>query len=99
MFAIDDTKDADTDEFHQLINESKKETEKAIEEAQKNFGDVIAGAALANEKQVTKIKELLFALGQPEDKVLNAKKMKSFNEFTEVAADNFIRKLEERVKQ
>ena len=86
-------------ELKKISEENAKETAMAIKEAQDSFGDIVSGVAIANEKQITKIKELLFALGQPEDKVLNAKKMKSFNEFTEVAAENFIRKLEERLNE
>ena len=76
LFLLDDTKDADSDEYHNQIEEKKKEAE-----MEKQAAD-IAKMKIAKVK-VDVIKKRCADDGIPEEKVLKLYKISSFEEMTE----------------
>lgn len=76
LFLLDDTKDADSEEYHNQIEEKKKEAEMEKQAAE------IAKMKIASVK-VDVIKKRCADDGIPEEKVLKLYKIKSFEEMTE----------------
>ena len=80
-------------------NAMKENTRKIEKEAADSFQEVMNKVPMATDEQISRIKNLLFALQQPEDAVLEKNNIKSFKEFTEKAADSLIAKLKDRVNK
>ena len=81
-----------------LGREAMEEKQKATEaELAETFQETMNNIQMATDEQVKEIKNLLFALQQPESAVLEKNNAKSFKEFTEKAAETLINKLKEKV--
>ena len=96
LFLLDDTKDADTDEYHEQTHGKKSEADKA-EEFDKNC-DEIGDLKIAKIK-VDIIKKKCVEMGTSEASVLERFKLKSFDDMTEkqfMSAMNIFAKMEKK---
>lgn len=85
MFLLDDTKDADTDEYHKQTQQDNKPTHKQEEKTPDDIGNMIISKI-----KVDIIKKKCADEGVPEEKVLTLYHLKSFEEMTEKKFSNAI---------
>ena len=96
LFLLDDTKDADTDEYHNQTHGKQSEADKA--EAFDKQCDEVGNLKIAKIK-VDIIKKKCEEMGTPEASVLERYKIKSFEEMTEkqfMSAMNVFAKMEKK---
>ena len=98
LFAIDDAKDADTDGFRKQTNGPTKAEQAADSKKADEINDKFAPKKTekASEDQVKEIQETCFATGYEEAKILKAFHVESLSDLTSIAAENILKKLNER---
>ena len=90
----DNTKYTSWDGLHEYAKENAKKQDDVFAD---DFQQAMHRVPMATDEQIESIKNLLFALQQPESAVLEKNNAKSFKEFTEKAAETLINKLKEKV--